>query len=490
MDDVLKNATQSEKKVIEFYEKYHKLGEFNPKIFVQKIISPASWINPFTGAQEEMKPNDPQLSWMTNATKAVNVWSAGNSTGKSFGAALKIIWFMTYKKRLNHNGWGSYGEYEQAPYKILITGPESKQAMGLFQQVEFLIRNSPFLSRRLVGVTMGTKRDPHAALEMSNGASCHAVSTKNRGKSIEGGDYDWTFFDEPADEIHLEFVVERVLLPRMFRRGGGLDMISTPKGNMNKYFIDEYIKGAGMGDDYYDPDVYSPTTHYAQNNSSTENPFADQNTIRAYKNSKDDKIVQERIHGKFVSFDDAAFPENVIRMCHNDELPEEIGPSSKRQYVTGVDFGRKNDYTVSMTVDVTEKPWTVVHFGRWGGGNVSWEFIFSQLLDIFKIYQSDFFIDATGAGGDMQGEWLDELGVYNQKFIYTPTKKVVLINNLQDIMARGWVQFPTIKKLIDELRFYPRSLDDKKLETDCVMALALACLSAKDFVDLGEPYEY
>lgn len=471
-------------------EKYYAPSETDPLMFVQKIISPTVWINPFTGKQQELAPNDPQLEWIQKSVKDVNVWSAGNSSGKSFGSALKIAWYMTFKKRLNHDGWDSYEEFDQAPYKILITGPESKQAMGLFSQVEFILRNSPILKHRIVSVTMGTKREPHARLLLSNGAEVVAVSTKNRGKSIEGGDYDWIVFDEPADEPHLKFVIERVLLPRMFRRGGGLDLVSTPKGSMNKYFIDEYLQGARPTDEYYDPDVYDPDSHYSQNNSSTENPYAEQATISKYKNSKDEKVVAERIHGKFVSFSDAAFPEPVIKQCYDVNMPLEIAPSSKRQYVTGVDFGRKNDYTVAITIDVTEKPWTVVHHGRWGGGNVSWEFIFMQLLDIFNTYNSDFFIDATASAGDMQGEWLDELGIFNKKFIYTPAKKVLLINNLQDIMGRGWVKFGTHKKLIDELRFYPRSLDDKKLETDEVMGLALACLRGKDFVELSDPYEY
>lgn len=485
-----KGELTPESKVRAFYEKYYTEGMYNPLIFTQKIISPAVWINPRTGKQQELTPNPPQLSWIQNSDKNVNVWSAGNSTGKTFGSALKAIWYLTYKKRLNHKGWDSYEEFAQAPYKILVTGPESKQAMGLFETVEFLIRGSPFLSPRLTNVTMGTKRDPHARLELDNGASLHAISTKNKGKHIEGGDYDWTIFDEPADEPHLEYVIERVLQPRMFRRGGGLDLVSTPKGDMNKYFIDQYLIGADPRDDYHDPKIYDPETHYSQNNSSLENPYANQDTISGYKNTKDDKIVQERIYGKFVSFDDAAFPEPVIHLCTDGDMPDEIGPSSNRQYVTGVDFGRKNDYTVAVTIDVTEKPWTMVHFGRWGGGNVSWEFIFAQLLDIFKTYQSEFYVDATSAGGDMQAEWLSNLGIFYKQFIYTPAKKVILINNLQDVMARGWVKFPPNRELIEELRYYPKSLDDKKLMTDCVMGLALACLRAKDFVELGDPYEY
>ncbi len=470
-----------------FYVKYLKEGAFDPEIFVRKIVSPANWRNPITGQIEEMRPNGPQLKWMKGAVRPYNVWAAGNSSGKSFGSAMMVCWWATYKKKPGRV-YKSYEEFLMQPYKILLTGPESKQAMALFEQVEYLLTNSTYLNQKVVNITMGTKRDPHARIELSNGVSIHAVSTKNKGRHIESGDYDLIVYDEPEDEPHLEYVIDKVLVPRMFRRGGVLCLVGTPKDSPQ--YLDWYRKGAQDGDDFYDPRYVDHENYWSMNSSSFENPFADQDAIKKFAGTKDEKIIQERLYGKFVSFTNSAFPQESIDMCLDPDLPIGIEPSSGRIYVTGVDFGRKNDFTVAVTLDVTEIPYTMVHFGRWGGGAVSWEYIFNELYSIFNTYKSEFFVDATSSGGDMQVEWLNNMGVYYKQFIYTPAKKVILINNLQDIMARGRVKFGLVPELKEELRFYPRDLNDKNFDTDCVMGLALACLRAKDFNEHGEPYEY
>lgn len=479
-----------------FYKKYLKLGMTDPDVFVRKIVSPTTWRNPLTGNIEEMHPNAPQLRWLKGSWMPYNVWAAGNSSGKTFGEALKACWWANYKFKpiyqpdgtVTFRVYSSYDEYRAQPYKILLTGPETKQAMALFETAEHLLTNSTYLDQKVVNITMGTKRDPHARIELSNGVSIHAASTKNKGRHIESGDFDLIGFDEPEDEPHLEYVIDKVLVPRMFRRGGVLDLIGTPKDSPQ--YLDWYRRGAPVGDDFYDERYVDHKNYWSMNSSSFENPFASQETIEKFSNTKDEKVIQERLYGKFVSFTNSAFPEEAVHLCLDPELPVAMEPSHGRIYVTGVDFGRKNDFTVAVTLDVTEVPYTMVHFGRWGGGAVSWEFIFNQLYSIFSTYQSEFFVDATSSGGDMQVEYLRELGVFYKQFIYSPAKKVILINNLQDIMARGKVKFGYVPELREELRFYPRDLNDKNFDTDCVMALALACLRAKDFNEHGEPYEY
>lgn len=470
-----------------YYAEHVYKGEHDPKIFISKILSPADWRNPITGDVQEMEPNDAQLRWMLNSFKPYNNWAAGNSSGKSFGAAFDANWWAFYKKKLNKK-YRSLEEFREQPYKVLLTGPESKQVMSLFEQVEFQLVNSPYLSQRIVNITTGTKRDPHPKIQLKYNTSIHAISAKNKGKSIESGDYDLIIFDEPADEPHLEYVIDKVLVARMFRRGGVLKLVGTPKDSPR--FFDQYKRGAPEDDEFHDPRYYDPANYFSMNSSSFENPFADQEAIQRYANSKDPEIIQERLYGKFVSFSESAFPANVIEQCLDPDLPLHIAPSNNRTYITGVDFGRKNDYTVAVTLDVTEVPYTMVHFGRWGGGSVSWEFIFNQLYSIFNEYRSEFFVDATSAGGDLQVDWLRGMGIYYKEFIYTPAKKVLLINNLQDLMARSKIRFGYQPEMRDELRFYPRDLQDKGYDTDCVMGLALAGLRAKDFVEVGEAYEY
>ena len=71
-------------------------------------------------------------------------------------------------------------------------------------------------------------------------------------------------------------------------------------------------------------------------------------------------------------------------------------------------------------------------------------------------------------------------------FAGSPAKKVALINNLQDYIARERFKMPYISQLVEELHMYPGDLQDKDMKTDCVMALALAAFGAREYGPLGE----
>jgi hypothetical protein len=95
-------------------------------------------------------------------------------------------------------------------------------------------------------------------------------------------------------------------------------------------------------------------------------------------------------------------------------------------------------------------------------------------------------------GGDMQSEWLGDLGVpfIPYQFGGSPAKKVALINNLQDYIAKNKFRMPYHEQLVEELRTYPANLEDKDLSTDLVMALALVAWGAKTYEPLAPPESY
>ena len=92
----------------------------------------------------------------------------------------------------------------------------------------------------------------------------------------------------------------------------------------------------------------------------------------------------------------------------------------------------------------------------------------------------------------MQTEWLRNLGITftPYQFAGSPAKKVNLITNLQRMFGNKELIMPYIPELREELHMYPRNMDDKDLQTDTVMALALAGYGAKEYGPIGmvEPY--
>ena len=81
-------------------------------------------------------------------------------------------------------------------------------------------------------------------------------------------------------------------------------------------------------------------------------------------------------------------------------------------------------------------------------------------------------IDATGVGDAV----LDEVRDVAQGFVFTRRSKLDLLTGLQVALEKRELVFPFVRELVDELQDY--AWDDDKLQTDCVMSLALAVWAA------------
>ena len=116
--------------------------------------------------------------------------------------------------------------------------------------------------------------------------------------------------------------------------------------------------------------------------------------------------------------------------------------------------------------------------------NVPWEVMKQKIIDIAtKYYDTEITLDATGNGGDMFAESLDEAGaIIDTKFIYTNSKKIMLIDKLGIKMSAKNITFPNIRQLVKEITSFTYHLTDSgnlkygsRQKDDCVNALALSC---------------
>ena len=467
----------------DIYKKYYQEGKTNIDTFVKVYMSP--------DAKSIMKPTLPQTAFINKAVTGDYkelYMAGGNSSGKTYALKFLATQWAVYKIKPKKE-YKSYAEFKRAEYNILCTGPEQKQAMELWEKIEDSFRQSPFLRYKVAAVTTGTRRNTHPVIELKNGVRIEAVGMHEKGKHIEGQAYDLILINEPADARHLKEVFEKVLEPRTWRRGGVIIGVGTPKGKNDFYNL--WQRGrlmiGGRENPNHDEAVFSCYVD------SRDNPFADQDSVTRYLNTQNEALILERIEGKFTDSDQLAFPDSQVEKIIDEDLSDKINKSSHREYIHGVDFGRKEDYTVCCTLDITEEPYTMVNYYRKGGGIGTWEEIFNDLLNIYQEYGGDFICDATAMAGDMQMEWLDDMGIPNVSYQYggSATKKITLINNLQRFISEGTIRIPAHYSLIQELHQYPRDLNDKGLQTDGVMGLALACWGIKEYRvnSVAEPYK-
>lgn len=419
-------------------------------------------------------------------------WMAGgNSGGKTFTGKFLGTMMSVYKIKPDKPDWPDYESFQAAPYSILCTGPEQKQAIELWEKVEESFKLSPFLKTLVSEITTSTRRDAHPKIVLKNGTTIDAIGLHDKGKHIEGEAYDAILINEPADVRHLKFILDRVLIPRTWRRGGIICGFGTPKGQEGQpgEYYDVFKAGMkvnmlGRPNPFYNERVYTSFVD------SRTNVYADQDKIKKYLESGDENLIEERIKGLFVISRSSAFADKDIEAIIDEDLKWGQGLSSNQLPMHGTDFGRKEDATVNVTLDAAKKPFVLLDYYRMAPGMASWQEILNDILAINKKYGGEHVVDTTSTGGDMQQEWLMDLGIPIIPFRFSPTSKIKLINNLQDVIQKKEIRIPYIHQLIDELRTYPRNLDDKGLVTDSVMALALAVWGATQFSFVGENVSY
>jgi hypothetical protein len=192
-----------------------------------------------------------------------------------------------------------------------------------------------------------------------------------------------------------------------------------------------------------------------------------------------------------------------------DGMPAHAPYVAGHRYVQAWDLGRRTDWTVGVTFDVTSTPYRQVDFVRLN--KVPWEHIYQIIAMKRDEYHVALpVIDATGPGGDVVEEELVKRGVFVDAVrTSNAAQKLNLVNTLQSAMDEGrrtvgmrmvlddagfvreipdlepagaseWglLRMPPITQEVDEFGSY--ELDDKALVQDCVMAVALAIGSIYD----------
>lgn len=464
----------------ELYKKLWQTGRDDIDTFVRRFGSPPD---------KKYFPLDHQKKFIDSMVSGEfdEGWmSGGNSAGKTWTGKWMAMQWASHKIKPG-KPWKSYKEYQEAPYNILCTGPEQKQSIELWEAIEEGFLHSPMLRMRVEEIRTGTRRKTHPYIKLKNGVIIEAVGLHEKGKHVEGQAYDLVLVNEPADVRSLIHCLTRVLNPRTWRRGGVIAGFGTPKGKGEYYQV--FRAGIEEGKNPFFKDrVFSM---YAD---SRENVFANQTKIKRFLSTQNPDLITERIEGKFIDETSLAFPFSQIESAIDDELPHPIKPSKGRFYITGVDFGRKVDYTVAHTLDITGgvPPFTLVNHMRMGGGVVTWEEILGELLNIHEDYRGIFIVDSTASAGDIQTEWLTDMNInfIPYQFAGSPAKKSNLITALQRALGLGHLRMPYLNDIVEELHTYPKNMQDKDMETDCVFALALAVYGANMYGPAGEVEGY
>lgn len=270
-------------------------------------------------------------------------------------------------------------------------------------------------------------------------------------------------------------------------------------------------------------------TYYVQTGSMYENPYGvPPAEIRNMEASLPEEIVAQVIYGKYVENSGLVFSASLLgNLFEGQEVRGDKWvhpnlatmvtpvkdaydmPRPKWPFVAAADVARMNDYTVIMVFDtsrVPDKPGRLVFY--WRLNRVDWEVIYGAIAYVACLFDCPVVLDSTGIGDVVLNECevrfychkcdatvpfslsggtkiCPQCGEVGQKFDvegfnFAGKRKEHLLTRLQQALAYGsgvkgnWglLRMPRIEQVAKELTFYRK--DDSKLETDCVMSLALA----------------
>lgn len=416
------------------------------------------------------------------------VCSAGNRAGKTLGMAVAVFHSAFYKLGVQPPDGTEKDamRWQTTPYEWYHVGIQQETAELVHREISMILegghpaqrgRGCPLISE-IGRVVEHTKkyRGEYLWLQfhpLVGGANVHFRTTQDKAKALLGKDMNGISFDEAAFEPHLMQIYQEVLNLRRLSTGGQLHFIGTPTEGINDY-ADLWDMGNPARVDR-DPQIFSFRLSTRDNVGYGLTP----DTFDAIIRQQADYLIAQNIDGYFIEAKDSYFSSEAVEACFVD-LPEEDKPKVRRRYVQGVDPGIASDSTWAIVLDYTETNRITGVRARARSGKQTIQAVVNMVRENHLLFNQDSscltIVDETGFGGKLFKEEFSVIKpLRGYDFGGTKAKKLDILSDLRAALDKRRLIFPKTGvwlRLRRQLLSY--KLDDKKLEQDAVMALAVA----------------
>ena len=461
-------------------------GRTDPSFFAERFLG--------------VQMNDGQKRWASGcAERSENGWSpkylttvvsAGNRAGKTLAMALVIFHSAFYKLGIRppkSNDADDALRWINSPYDWYHVGIQQETAELVFREIS-MITQGIHPAQKGRGCPLFSELGPVASLDKKyrgeylwvqfskavGGANIHFRTTQDKAKALLGKDMHGISFDEAAFDAHLMIIYQEVLNLRRLSTGGQLHFISTPTEGINDY-ADLWELGNPDNPDK-DPQFLSFRMSTRDNIGFGLSKENFDNIIR----QQVEHLVPQNIDGFFIEARDSYFSSEMVDKAFYPVIEQESPPLNKHRYVQGCDPGISSDATWSVTIDYTDKHNMLGVRARRRGGRQTIMNVVNMLRETHLLYNQGStcttILDSTGFGGKMFAQELSIIKPLRQvDFSGTKAKKLEILSDLKTVIDKEMIKFPRSGIWLELRRqLLGYRLDDRKLETDAVMALAVA----------------
>lgn len=417
--------------------------------------------------------------------------SAGNRAGKTLGLATVIFHSCLFKMNQQPPDYlseSSIRTWMRQPYDWFHFGIQQEVAELVFVEIVRIL-DGRHDAQKGRGCPMTDELGPIAKYDkkyrgeypwividpMLGGSEVHFRTTTERAVGSLGKTMHGVSMDEAGFEANLEFIINEVLQARRVSTGGQLFMISTPSEGFTA-FADEWQKG--------DPDNPSRLPrHLSIYMSARENVGfgLKQDMFEAWVASMPPELVPQNVDGQFIQGAKSFFNAKAVDSCFVMSLPDYTPGVVGGQYVIGIDPAITHDNTFGIALDVKDRPNFVgMAISRLRGRQTTTS-VLKLAHDLHAAFaqggaNAQTGVDVTGFGGKQFKDQLTGLpGLRGVEFGGSAMTKLRLLMDLKSVIEGGRIRLPRTGVWLELRRqLLAYRLPDRKIETDAVMALAIA----------------
>lgn len=439
--------------------------------------------------------------------------SAGNRAGKTLVMALVIIHACFYKMGLKPptNDVEAL-TYIKAPFHWYHFAIQQEVAdlvfneiVNMFQGIHVAQKDGacPLAAESTGPIATWDKKEfgEYQLIQFDpawGGATVHFRTTMGgKGRGALGRDMHGISFDECGLEPNLTWIFENVIHLRRLGTGGQVFMFSTPEEGLTE-FSDLWFRG--------DPDQPDRWPSWMSMRMSTRDNVGfglDQGIFDLLTEGMGEDHIKQNIDGYFIQGRTAYFNYFSVDRAFREDLPERQAAKHHHYYVQAVDPAHTRDAMWSIVGDVThragvnkaghetlESVITGVAADRVRGRKTT-----DQIVELTEsnhlaynnklpelTSQCETGIDSTGMGGHMFREELQKgvSGTVHSIEFGGPVAKRRLLGDLRTQLDTGRLALPREGVWLEVRRqLLGYKLDDKKIEQDAVMTLAILVAVAR-----------
>ncbi len=402
--------------------------------------------------------------------------------------------------------WGKTESLSIDLATLALTEPGSKQLVVAPTDVQARLLGEAVLQRwdmalggefsETAGRTLQVQRSPYLKLTVCGpGENAEIIfRTAGRdGRNLRGLWAHRIIVDEAARVP--DSVLTDVLLPMLTDKGGEYVLASSPFGRRSAFYR---LYARGMA-----PQSEADVTYASfQCPTSDNKDHLDMAFLAAQREEMGESLYAQEYEAQFVDDYGAVFREEDItaaiatlpgvRLENGAALSE---PDADCVYVAGIDWGRKQDFSVVAVLNVSVHPARLVHLSRWQG--TGWDRQAAAAAEILVQYAPVRILADGSSIGDPVADMLEReimrlrsahlRPLTVERFTFGAESKTRLVDTLTVGLSARALQFPPHRALLAEMRgfeYAPGSSGHLKMgarsggHDDCVIALALAWLAS------------